>query len=176
MGHAHRVGSAAASPIGPDLDSPTRRGGLAVPDSIETIGFPGITPQLARESGFRGAIDLLKAAKHGKGENIYLVRFVMCLLARSAPVGASLSEDELSARSVGPPAAGLTAAAGTVELTLTAGGVDPERSAASVKATEMRRLAAGAVCAPSARFRAAWYSSSSIETPARRAIGKLRSA
>jgi hypothetical protein len=30
---------------------------------------------LARESGFLGVVDLLKVAKHGKGENIYLVRF-----------------------------------------------------------------------------------------------------
>jgi hypothetical protein len=44
-------------------------------DSIEPIGFQEITPQLARESGFLGLIDLLKVAKHGKGENIYLVRF-----------------------------------------------------------------------------------------------------
>ena len=44
-------------------------------DSIEPIGFPDITPQLARESGFLGLIDLLKVAKHGNGENIYLVRF-----------------------------------------------------------------------------------------------------
>ena len=44
-------------------------------DSIEPIGFPDITPQLARESGFLGVIDLLKVAQHGKGENIYLVRF-----------------------------------------------------------------------------------------------------
>jgi hypothetical protein len=44
-------------------------------DSIEPIGFPDITPQLARESGFLGIIDLLKVAKHGRGENIYLVRF-----------------------------------------------------------------------------------------------------
>ena len=44
-------------------------------DSITPIGFPDITPQLARESGFLGIIDLLKVAKHGKGENIYLVRF-----------------------------------------------------------------------------------------------------
>jgi hypothetical protein len=44
-------------------------------DSIEPIGFPDITPQLARESGFLGVLDLLKVAKHGKGENIYLVRF-----------------------------------------------------------------------------------------------------
>jgi hypothetical protein len=44
-------------------------------DSIEPIGFPDITPELARESGFLGVLDLLKVAKHGKGENIYLVRF-----------------------------------------------------------------------------------------------------
>ncbi len=44
-------------------------------DSIKPIGFPDITPQLARESGFLGVIDLLKVAKHGKGERIYLVRF-----------------------------------------------------------------------------------------------------
>jgi hypothetical protein len=44
-------------------------------DSIRPIGFLDITPSLARESGFLGVIDLLKIAKHGKGENIYLVRF-----------------------------------------------------------------------------------------------------
>jgi hypothetical protein len=44
-------------------------------DSIETIGLPDITPQLARQSGFLGLVDLLKVAKHGKGETIYLVRF-----------------------------------------------------------------------------------------------------
>jgi hypothetical protein len=30
---------------------------------------------LARESGFLGVVDLLKVAKHGKGERIYLIRF-----------------------------------------------------------------------------------------------------
>ena len=44
-------------------------------DSITPIGFPDITPELARESGFLGVIDLLKVAKHGKGTNIYLIRF-----------------------------------------------------------------------------------------------------
>src|ERR1700751_5782557 len=36
-------------------------------DSIEPIGFPDITPQLARAWGFLGVLDLLKVAKHGKG-------------------------------------------------------------------------------------------------------------
>src|SRR5271167_4528558 len=44
-------------------------------DSITSIGFPDITPALARESGFLGLVDLLKVAKHGRGENIYLIRF-----------------------------------------------------------------------------------------------------
>lgn len=44
-------------------------------DSIKPIGLPVITGALARESGFLGVVDLLKVAKHGKGENIYLVRF-----------------------------------------------------------------------------------------------------
>ena len=50
-------------------------GGEIVVESIEPIGFADITPELARESGFLGVLDLLKVAKHGKGEKIYLVRF-----------------------------------------------------------------------------------------------------
>ena len=49
--------------------------GEIVVDSIETIGFADITPELARESGFLGVLDLLKTAKHGRGEKIYLVKF-----------------------------------------------------------------------------------------------------
>jgi hypothetical protein len=44
-------------------------------ESIEQIGLQEITPQLARASGFLGLVDLLKVAKHGPGENVYLVRF-----------------------------------------------------------------------------------------------------
>ena len=44
-------------------------------DSIKPIGLPDITGELARESGFLGVVDLLKVAKHGRGDNIYLVRF-----------------------------------------------------------------------------------------------------
>jgi hypothetical protein len=44
-------------------------------DSIEPISIQEITPQLARESGFLGVIDLLKVAKHGPGSNVYLIRF-----------------------------------------------------------------------------------------------------
>ena len=44
-------------------------------ESITQIGFPDITPELARASGFLGVLDLLKVAKHGKGDNVYLIRF-----------------------------------------------------------------------------------------------------
>jgi hypothetical protein len=44
-------------------------------DSITPIGFPDITPELARESGFSGLLDLLKVAQHGRGDKIYLIRF-----------------------------------------------------------------------------------------------------
>src|SRR6185437_12112985 len=53
---------------------PMEEGHIEV-ESIEPIGFPDITPQLARASGFLGVLDLLKVAKHGSGEIIYLVRF-----------------------------------------------------------------------------------------------------
>jgi len=44
-------------------------------DSILPMSLADITPALARESGFKGVVDLLKIAKHGSGENVYLVRF-----------------------------------------------------------------------------------------------------
>jgi hypothetical protein len=44
-------------------------------DSILPIAFDDITLELARASGFKGVVDLLKIAKHGRGENVYLVRF-----------------------------------------------------------------------------------------------------
>ena len=56
--------------------------GEIVVDAITPIGFPDITPELARESGFLGFVDLLKVAKHGKGENVYLIRF-HCVPSRS---------------------------------------------------------------------------------------------
>lgn len=44
-------------------------------DSILPITYDEITPALARACGFEGVQDLLKVAKHGPGENVYLVRF-----------------------------------------------------------------------------------------------------
>ena len=44
-------------------------------DSIEQITLKDITQELAVESGFLGVTDLLKVAKHGPGDNVYLVSF-----------------------------------------------------------------------------------------------------
>jgi hypothetical protein len=44
-------------------------------DEILPITYDDISPALARASGFKGVVDLLKVAKHGRGENVYLVRF-----------------------------------------------------------------------------------------------------
>ncbi len=54
-------------------------------DSILPIELGDITPELARASGFKGVVDLLKVAKHGRGENVYLVRFHYLAPARRTP-------------------------------------------------------------------------------------------
>ena len=49
--------------------------GQIVVDSIEPIEMDDITHDLARESGFASVDDLLAIARHGKGDNVYLIRF-----------------------------------------------------------------------------------------------------
>ena len=49
--------------------------GHVVVDSIETITLADITHDLARESGFSDIDDLLATAKHGSGDNVFLIRF-----------------------------------------------------------------------------------------------------
>jgi hypothetical protein len=63
---------------------PMEEGQIEV-DSIQPIGLPDITPQLARESGFFGVVDLLKVANHGRGRNIYLIRFHYLKTRRKRP-------------------------------------------------------------------------------------------
>lgn len=52
--------------------------GEIVVESIHEISWDDITPRLARESGFAGVVDLLKTARHGRGERVFLVRFRYC--------------------------------------------------------------------------------------------------
>jgi hypothetical protein len=49
--------------------------GQIVVDSITPIEMSDVTDHLARESGFSSVPDLLAIARHGSGENIYLIRF-----------------------------------------------------------------------------------------------------
>lgn len=43
--------------------------------SVKQIDLADITPALAKRSGFAGVVDLLKIAKHGPGEKVYLIEF-----------------------------------------------------------------------------------------------------
>jgi hypothetical protein len=49
--------------------------GHIVVDSITPITMADITDDLARESGFQSVDDLLGVAMHGRGKNVYLIRF-----------------------------------------------------------------------------------------------------
>jgi len=49
--------------------------GHVVVDSIAPISIDDITYDLARESGFESVEDLLEVARHGSGDNVYLIRF-----------------------------------------------------------------------------------------------------
>lgn len=42
---------------------------------IREIALSDVTPELARASGFAGVVDLLKVAKHGRGERVFRVDF-----------------------------------------------------------------------------------------------------
>ena len=43
--------------------------------SIREISWEDLSDRLARDTGFRNLIDLMKTAKHGSGRRVYYVRF-----------------------------------------------------------------------------------------------------
>ena len=49
--------------------------GHIIVESIAKIALTDITDDLARESGFESVDDLLRIARHGSGDNVYLIRF-----------------------------------------------------------------------------------------------------
>ena len=49
--------------------------GSVVVDRLREISLTDITPSIARECGFAGVVDLLKTAKHGTGERVFLIDF-----------------------------------------------------------------------------------------------------
>ena len=50
-------------------------GGHILVTAMTEIEIRDITPKMARDSGFDGLVDLLKTAKHGSGERVFLVEF-----------------------------------------------------------------------------------------------------
>ena len=49
--------------------------GYIVVDSITPISVTDVTNDLARESGFESVDDLLRIARHGSGDKVYMIRF-----------------------------------------------------------------------------------------------------
>jgi hypothetical protein len=44
-------------------------------DSMHEISLSEVTGAVARRCGFKGVVDLLKVARHGRGDHIYLIHF-----------------------------------------------------------------------------------------------------
>lgn len=49
--------------------------GEIVVTKLFEIGLADVTPDLARNSGFLGVVDLLKVAKHGPGRRVFVIEF-----------------------------------------------------------------------------------------------------
>jgi len=49
--------------------------GHIIVDTIDQIELEDVTDELAQEPGFASVDDLLATARHGRGDNVYLVRF-----------------------------------------------------------------------------------------------------
>jgi hypothetical protein len=49
--------------------------GHIVVTSLLAMPLADVTPALARRSGFKGLVELLKIARHGRGRRVFLVEF-----------------------------------------------------------------------------------------------------
>jgi hypothetical protein len=72
--------------------------GAIVVDRISEMRIDDLTPALARQSGFASLVDLLKTAKHGTGERVFLVDFHYDgeASARAKPATDVVSVEELA--------------------------------------------------------------------------------
>ena len=69
--------------------------GQVVVDSLVPMSLADITDDLARESGFSDVKNLLRTAKHGRGDNVYLIRFhYLRPGAWDVPLGTSAVEED----------------------------------------------------------------------------------
>jgi hypothetical protein len=74
-------------------------GGAIVVDKIRETRLDDITPALARRCGFESLVDLLKVAKHGPGERVFVIDFHYDgskAGARPAPATGAVSADEIA--------------------------------------------------------------------------------
>jgi hypothetical protein len=58
--------------------------GEIVVTKIFEVPLSDVTPELARQSGFAGLVDLLKVAKHGAGRRVFVIEF-RYIAGRSPP-------------------------------------------------------------------------------------------
>jgi hypothetical protein len=49
--------------------------GQIVVTKVFEVSLTDVTPQLARDSGFSGVVELLKVAKHGAGRRVFIIEF-----------------------------------------------------------------------------------------------------
>ena len=52
-------------------------GGYVAVTGISEISLADVTPRLAWDTRFEGVVDLLKVARHGAGQRVFLVDFVL---------------------------------------------------------------------------------------------------
>ena len=71
--------------------------GAVVVDRIHETRLDDITPALARRSGFASVVDLLKTAKHGAGERVFVIDFHYdAAKAREPPATGAVRGEELA--------------------------------------------------------------------------------
>jgi len=72
--------------------------GAVVVDKIYETSLDELTPALARRSGFASLVDLLKTAKHGAGERVFVIdfRYDGNTGARPRPETGAVSAEELA--------------------------------------------------------------------------------
>jgi len=72
--------------------------GAVVVDRIRETRLDDITPAIARQCGFASVVDLLKTAKHGPGERVFVIDFHYdgAAGARPTPVTTRVSVEELA--------------------------------------------------------------------------------
>jgi hypothetical protein len=71
--------------------------GAVVVDRIHETRLDDITPALARRSGFASVVDLLKTAKHGTGERVFVIDFHYdAARAREPPATGVVRGEELA--------------------------------------------------------------------------------